>query len=81
MEALNNALFGYINNGLNTLPTSEQIYDPSRFFIVERYEELTSKTIELDNYIFIDFIICVLRFVILSQIQDLQQKLYDYHYL
>ena len=54
MEALNNALFGYINNGLNTLPTSEQIYDPSRFFIDERYEELTSKTIELDNYILID---------------------------
>ena len=54
MEALNNALFGYINNGLNTLPTSEQIYDPARFFIDERYEELTSKTIELDNYILID---------------------------
>ena len=54
MEALNNALFGYINNGLNTLPTSEQIYDPSRFFIDERYEELTSTTIELDNYILID---------------------------
>ncbi len=54
MEALNSALFGYINNGLNTLPTSEQIYDPARFFIDERYEELTSKTIELDNYILID---------------------------
>jgi hypothetical protein len=54
MEALNNALFGYINNGLNTLPTSEQIYDPARFFIDERYEELTSKTIELENYILID---------------------------
>ena len=54
MEALNSALFGYINNGLNTLPTSEQIYDPARFFIDERYEELTSKTIELDNYILTD---------------------------
>ena len=37
MDALNTALFGYVKNGLNTLPTSEQIYEPDKFFIDERY--------------------------------------------
>ena len=35
--------------------------------------------IYLENRDSTNFITCVLRFVILSQIQDLQQKLYDYH--
>ena len=47
MEALNTALYGYVNNGLNTLPTSEQIYDPDKFFIDERYDELVVETIEV----------------------------------
>ena len=54
MEALNTALYGYVNNGLNTLPTSEQIYDPDKFFIDERYDELVIETIEVDGFTLID---------------------------
>jgi hypothetical protein len=54
MEALNTALFGYVDNGLNTLPTSEQIYEPDKFFTDERYEELVVETIEVDGFILID---------------------------
>ena len=54
MEALNTALYGYVNNGLNTLPTSEQIYDPDKFFIDERYDELVVETIEVDGFTLID---------------------------
>ena len=54
MEALNTALYGYVNNGLNTLPTSEQIYDPDKFFIDERYDELVVETIEVDDFTLID---------------------------
>jgi hypothetical protein len=54
MEALNTALYGYVDNGLNTLPTSEQIYEPDKFFTDERYEELVVKTIEVDGFILID---------------------------
>jgi hypothetical protein len=54
MEALNTALYGYVDNGLNTLPTSEQIYEPDKFFTDERYEELVVETIEVDGFILID---------------------------
>jgi len=54
MEALNTALYGYVDNGLNTLPTSEQIYAPDKFFTNERYEELVVDSIELDGFMLID---------------------------
>ena len=54
MEGLNTALYGYVENGLNTLPTSEQIYEPDKFFTDERYEELVVETIEVDGFILID---------------------------
>lgn len=54
MEALNTALYGYVDNGLNTLPTSEQIYEPDKFFTDERYEELVVETIQVDGFILID---------------------------
>ena len=54
MEALNTALYRYINDGLNTLPTSEQIYEPDKFFADERYEEIPIKSIEVDGYALVD---------------------------
>ena len=54
MEALNTALYGYVDNGLNTLPTSEQIYAPDKFFTNERYEELVVDSIEVDGFMLID---------------------------
>ena len=54
MEALNTVLYGYVDNGLNTLPTSEQIYAPDKFFTNERYEELVVDSIELDGFMLID---------------------------
>ena len=54
MEALNTALYGYVNNGLNTLPTSEQIYEPDKFFIDERYQELIIETINIDGFSLVD---------------------------
>ncbi len=54
MEALNTALFRYINDGLNTLPTSEQIYEPEKFFTDERYEEVSLDTIEVNGYTLIE---------------------------
>ena len=54
MDALNTALFGYVKNGLNTLPTSEQIYEPDKFFIDERYEEFSVESIDVDGYTLVD---------------------------
>jgi len=54
MEGLNTALYGYVNNGLNTLPTSEQIYEPDKFFIDERYEEFSIDSIEVNGFTLID---------------------------
>ena len=54
MEALNTALYRYVNDGLNTLPTSEQIYEPEKFFTDERYEEVMINLIEVDGYTFVD---------------------------
>ena len=54
MEALNTVLYGYVDNGLNTLPTSEQIYAPDKFFTDERYEELVIDSIEVDGFTLID---------------------------
>ena len=54
MEALNTALYRYVNDGLNTLPTSEQIYEPEKFFTDERYEEVMINLIEVDGYTLVD---------------------------
>ena len=54
MEALNTALYRYINDGLNTLPTSEQIYEPDKFFNDERYEEVIIGSMEIEGYTLID---------------------------
>ena len=54
MEALNDALYRYVNDGLNTLPTSEQIYEPEKFFTDERYEEIPIESIEVDGYALVD---------------------------
>jgi hypothetical protein len=54
MDALNDALYRYVNDGLNTLPTSEQIYAPEKFFTDERYEEVIIDSIEVDGYTLID---------------------------
>jgi hypothetical protein len=54
MESLNTALFRYVNDGLNTLPTSEQIYEPEKFFTDERYEEVSINTIEVGGYALVD---------------------------
>ena len=54
MEAINTAMYGYVNNGLNTLPTSEQIYEPDKFFTNERYEELIVESIEIGGFTLID---------------------------
>jgi len=54
MEALNTALFRYVNDGLNTLPTSEQIYEPEKFFTDERYEEVSINPIEVGGYTLVD---------------------------
>ena len=54
MEALNTALYRYINDGLNTLPTSEQIYDPEKFFTDERYEEILIESVEVEGYALVD---------------------------
>jgi len=56
MEALNSALFRYVNDGLETLPTSEQIYDPNKFFTDERYENISIENIviEGEKYLLID---------------------------
>src|SRR5210317_2345487 len=54
MEALNAALFRYVNDGLNTLPTSEQIYAPEKFFTDERYEEVTLDSIDVDGYTLVE---------------------------
>ena len=54
MEAINTAMYGYVNNGLNTLPTSEQIYEPDKFFTDERYEELIVESIEVGGFTLID---------------------------
>ena len=54
MEALNTALYRYVNDGLNTLPTSEQIYEPEKFFTNERYEEVMINLIEVDGYTLVD---------------------------
>ena len=54
MEALNAALYRYVNDGLNTLPTSEQIYEPEKFFTDERYEEVIIDSIEVDGYTLVD---------------------------
>jgi hypothetical protein len=54
MESLNTALFRYVNDGLNTLPTSEQIYEPEKFFTDERYEEVSINSIEVGGYALVD---------------------------
>ena len=56
MEALNSALFRYVNDGLETLPTSEQIYDPNKFFTDERYENVSIENLEIEGekYLLID---------------------------
>ena len=54
MESLNTALFRYVNDGLNTLPTSEQIYEPEKFFTDERYEEVSINPIEVGGYTLVD---------------------------
>jgi len=54
MEALNTALYRYVNDGLNTLPTSEQIYEPEKFFTDERYEEVMINLLEVDGYTLVD---------------------------
>ena len=50
----NTVLYGYVDNGLNTLPTSEQIYAPDKFFTDERYEELVIDSIAVDGFTLID---------------------------
>ena len=54
MESLNTILYGYVNNGLSELPTSEQIYHPEKFFTDERYEEITLNSIEVDGFQLVD---------------------------
>ena len=54
MESLNTILYGYVNNGLSKLPTSEQIYFPDKFFADERYEDITLNSIEVAGFTLID---------------------------
>ncbi len=68
MESLNTILYGYVNNGLSKLPTSEQIYEPGKFFTDERYEEITINSIEIDGFQLVDDgIVGALDLVILMQ--------------
>ena len=46
MEAINEALF--------QLPTAEQIYSPDKYFSKEPYVDVEIKTLELEEYSFID---------------------------
>ena len=54
MTALNEALSEYKETGLTNLPTSEQIYDSSKFFTNERYEAVDISTLTIPNFELID---------------------------
>jgi len=54
MSGLNDALSVYMNSGLNTLPTSEQIYDSEKYFSDERYQTIEISTIEVEGYELVD---------------------------
>ena len=54
MTALNEALSEYKETGLTNLPTSEQIYDSSKFFTNERYEVVDISTLTIPNFELID---------------------------
>jgi hypothetical protein len=54
MAALNEALSEYKETGLTNLPTSEQIYDSTKFFTNERYEPVEISTLSIPNFELID---------------------------
>jgi len=54
MAALNDALSEYKETGLSNLPTSEQIYDSTKFFTNERYETVNISTLTIPNFELID---------------------------
>jgi len=54
MAALNEALSEYRETGLTNLPTSEQIYDSTKFFSNERYETVEISTLTIPNFELID---------------------------
>jgi hypothetical protein len=54
MTGLNEALYRYKNEGLDSLPTAEQVYDSEKFFTNERYDDVSISTLEIENYQLID---------------------------